>query len=164
MQFKQQMKSADEPPDAPPDPRAELNEVESDQPIPTAMCSHFTEHGSCPQGQNCQFSHGMQELRQAGGQAAASYETVLCKVWLDTGVCGNRAQCGAAHGQNELRVGGGGGEGGGMRQMARGGVAAARPGYKIQPCRNMKDTGHCSSGPACQFAHSAEVRGVEGEE
>ena len=130
----------------------------------TVMCSHFTEHGSCPQGQNCQFSHGVQELRQAGGQAANSYKTVLCKVWLDTGVCRNRAQCGAAHGQNELRAGGGGGEGGGIRQRVGGGGAAAGPGYKTQPCRNMKDTGHCSYGPACQFAHSAEVRGVEGEE
>ena len=31
------------------------------------MCSDFTEHGSCSRGQNCQFSHGQQELRQAGG-------------------------------------------------------------------------------------------------
>eukprot|EP00092_Neocalanus_flemingeri_P038398 GFUD01041804.1.p1 GENE.GFUD01041804.1~~GFUD01041804.1.p1 ORF type:complete len:201 (+),score=67.80 GFUD01041804.1:37-603(+) len=32
----------------------------------------------------------------------------------------------------------------------------AGPGYKTQPCRNMKDTGHCDYGPACQFAHSMQ--------
>ena len=100
----------------------------------TAMCSHFTEHGSCPQGHNCQFSHGMQELRQAAGQDRLGME---------------RGQAGPASRQNEQGAGGRGVGGSGP---------VAGPGYKTQPCRNMKDTGHCSYGPACQFAHSMEVR------
>ena len=80
---------------------------------------------------------------------------VLCKVWMETGSCRNRATCGAAHGQNEL--GASGGDAGRMRERAVGGGAGAGAGYKTQPCRNMKDTGHCSYGSACQFAHSLQV-------
>ena len=122
----------------------------------TTMCSHFTEHGNCPQGHNCQFSHGVQELRQSGGQEPV-VRTVMCKVWMETGSCRNRATCGAAHGQNELGASGGGSEAGRMRDRAVGGGAGAGAGYKTQPCRNMKDTGHCSYGSACQFAHSLQV-------
>ena len=121
----------------------------------TTMCSHFTEHGTCPQGHNCQFSHGVQDLRQGGEQPVQQVKTNLCTVWMRTGACRNMATCGAAHGQNELgeSVAGGSGIRDGVVGMGRGSVS----GYKTQPCRNMKDTGHCSFGSACQFAHSYQV-------
>merc|ERR1711892_325610 len=65
------------------------------------------------------------------------------------------ATCGAAHGQNELGESvGSSREGVGTRGVAVGTMRGSGSGYKTQPCRNMKDTGHCSYGSACQFAHS----------
>merc|ERR1719154_456536 len=104
----------------------------------TVMCSHFTEHGSCPQGHNCQFSHGIQELRQPVGQDRLAMD---------------RGQPGPASRQSEL---GAGGRGAGV------GESGAASGYKTQPCRNIKDSGHCSYGPVCQFAHSIEEMRIAG--
>jgi len=122
----------------------------------TTLCSHYTEHGTCPQGHNCQFSHGRQELRQSVVDRAPPMKSALCKIWLQTGVCRNRAMCGAAHGQNELgrTLVGAGGENGGGSGYKQQPVRSGEGNYKTQPCRNMKDTGRCSYGERCQFAHS----------
>ena len=74
---------------------------------------------------------------------------------VQTGMCRNRALCGGAHGHSELRPGGGGHVqevGRGVHKTGGGGSS-----YKTQPCRNMKETGHCSYGSSCQYAHTAQV-------
>ena len=64
----------------------------------------------------------------------------LCKSWLQTGMCTIRGQCGAAHSLNELSAAG----------------PVTKP-HQVQPCRNLKDKGHCPYGNNCQFSHSLQV-------
>jgi hypothetical protein len=96
----------------------------------TILCSHFAEGGSgnCPQGNNCQFSHGHHELRmhsalQHGGppqgaqqagygaprpqmppqQQGKPVKVVLCERFSQ-GHCDRGDACQFAHGLQELHT------------------------------------------------------------
>jgi len=88
----------------------------------TQLCRHFTENGSCPLAQYCQFAHGPEELRQANdplpknfgktalGAVHSNYKTIPCKYWIDAGkpedfhlVCKFGDSCSFYHNEAERR-------------------------------------------------------------
>jgi len=105
------------PPPPPPAPRREETKVPqrkkpsfnaSSQHNPkfkVTLCKDFTEKGSCPMGEGCNFAHGENELRgmtKGGLRKDVVYKTVLCEAFAQ-GKCRWGATCRFAHGEEELR-------------------------------------------------------------
>lgn len=63
--------------------------------------------GKCPRDKDCDFAHGTEEIRSAGGVPKSDkYKRRLCRVWLDTcgAFCMHGDHCCFAHGVHELRM------------------------------------------------------------
>jgi len=138
-----------------------LNSYSNSPQYKTQICKNFQDSGHCDFGSHCQFAHGPLELRTLSdnlvhqqaqqminpGPFKAPVQVTrvpprvqeLCKSWLQTGMCTIRGQCGAAHSLNELSAAG----------------PVTKP-HQVQPCRNLKDKGHCPYGNNCQFSHSLQ--------
>lgn len=80
----------------------------------TMLCKHFTSQKGCSFGDKCQFAHGLQELRNAGGVNPMSqqflkfpqpkrgpnpqnYKIVKCKYYERDGTCRYGTLCSFAH-------------------------------------------------------------------
>ena len=80
----------------------------------TILCKHFTSQRGCFFGDNCQFAHGLNDLRtnpnlqnisseNKKGPNLQNYKIVKCKYWEKDGTCRYGTLCTFAHGDNELR-------------------------------------------------------------
>jgi len=64
----------------------------------TALCVFF-EGGHCEKGRDCEFAHGLDEMRKPPDLA----KTSLCQKWIH-GTCPHKDCCLFAHGKRELRI------------------------------------------------------------
>jgi hypothetical protein len=80
----------------------------------TILCKHFTSQRGCFFGDNCQFAHGLNDLRtnpnlqnisseNKKGPNLQNYKIVKCKYWEKDGTCRYGTLCTFAHGNSELR-------------------------------------------------------------
>lgn len=144
----------------------------NDPKFKTAMCEQWQTTGYCDRQSNCKFAHGPGELRSRMGQVAtygngasmtnSRYKTSMCTTYANMGFCDKGDGCKFAHGPGELRQP--------PNQEASysfSGRQQQHPimdnsgsfNYKTAMCRNMVDTGSCSRGDGCSFAHcSSELR------
>lgn len=81
----------------------------------TILCKHFTSQRGCFFGDNCQFAHGLNDLRtnpnlqnisseNKKGPNLQNYKIVKCKYWEKDGTCRYGTLCTFAHGEQELRT------------------------------------------------------------
>mmetsp|Transcript_86404 Transcript_86404/g.200965 ORF Transcript_86404/g.200965 Transcript_86404/m.200965 type:complete len:522 (-) Transcript_86404:80-1645(-) len=59
----------------------------------TRLCTYFVDQGTCPNGDNCTFAHGPQEIH--------GWKTRMCK-FADSGSCPQGTKCSFAHSASEL--------------------------------------------------------------
>jgi len=63
----------------------------------TRLCTYFSDMGTCPNGANCTFAHGAQEIH--------GWKTRMCKFAADPlGSCPQGDKCSFAHGIQEIQV------------------------------------------------------------
>lgn len=62
-----------------------------------ALCRYYEQGTTCPNGDNCTYAHGIQDLAQG-------YKRQLCKFFQDNGSCSKGSSCTFAHGQEELQA------------------------------------------------------------
>lgn len=60
-----------------------------------ALCRYYEQGTTCPNGDNCTYAHGIQDLAQG-------YKRQLCKFYQDNGSCSKGSSCTFAHGPEEL--------------------------------------------------------------
>mmetsp|Transcript_111062 Transcript_111062/g.254637 ORF Transcript_111062/g.254637 Transcript_111062/m.254637 type:complete len:202 (-) Transcript_111062:14-619(-) len=96
----------------------------------TVLCQRFLA-GRCPDGADCQFAHGEQELRPKPDLS----KTSLCPELVRTGQCSQGVNCSFAHGPDELS----------LRGVAR----------KTKMCW-WWPSGECARGDRCPFAHGPQ--------
>ncbi|XP_073158599.1 zinc finger CCCH domain-containing protein 14-like [Henckelia pumila] len=61
----------------------------------TELCDKWQETGACPYGDNCQFAHGINELRPV--MRHPRYKTEVCRMALTGDVCPYRHRCHFRH-------------------------------------------------------------------
>lgn len=95
----------------------------------TKLCRHFQTKGHCNMGDNCNFAHGMDELKSAsggaGGMGAANYASYASHYQQPKYY--QTPQPNADHSNSRY--------------------------YKTVLCRNFQETGQCQFGDNCKFAH-----------
>jgi len=96
----------------------------------TKMCK-FQILGVCSKSYSCPFAHDSVELNPLPDLRC----TKLCKTLIQTGEC-NIQGCSYAHSKEELRT-----------------TSASASAFKTKPCRFFTETGQCSLGSKCNFAH-----------
>jgi hypothetical protein len=69
----------------------------------TEICRNFKEKGACLYGNQCQFAHGSDEMRDSGKQN--KYKTKLCQKYWIHGYCAYGARCNFLHNEDEARIG-----------------------------------------------------------
>jgi hypothetical protein len=65
----------------------------------TEICRNFKEKGTCLYGNQCQFAHGSDEMRDSGKQN--KYKTKLCQKYWIHGYCAYGARCNFLHNEEE---------------------------------------------------------------
>ena len=176
----------DKPPAVPPsqlpdDVKKRLAEKAKSLPgYKTKICNNFEKEGHCQYDDMCHYAHGEEELNEEseGDKMMAEkmkirknpfYKTIMCK---SLATCQFGENCVYAHSEDEIRPvasnmmqgasfpnkgGGGGGTSGG------GGSNVMTGGYKTSLCKNYMDSGICSFGTKCNFAHGPmELRSSPG--
>mmetsp|Transcript_13876 Transcript_13876/g.37745 ORF Transcript_13876/g.37745 Transcript_13876/m.37745 type:complete len:441 (-) Transcript_13876:141-1463(-) len=153
----------------------ELQGAEDSSPekFKTVMCTYWSQTGTCGRGDRCTFAHGVEEMRGDGFKAAAmahNFKTQLCVYFMDQGVCVRGVACSFAHGHEELQTPGSGignhlvGAPPAVAAVSMGctgqvaGVPTAFP-FKTKLCTHF-ESGFCSRGAACTFAHGKEELGT----
>lgn len=63
--------------------------------LKTELCNKWQESGTCPYGDNCQFAHGMRELRPV--KRHPRYKTQICRMVLTRGTCPYGHRCHFRH-------------------------------------------------------------------
>ncbi|XP_038984656.1 zinc finger CCCH domain-containing protein 56-like isoform X2 [Phoenix dactylifera] len=141
----------------------------------TRLCQKFKTR-SCPWGNNCNFAHGIEELRQpppnwkalvAEGQVNGNDQqrmrkNEICRKFSKGEVCPYEDRCTYLHVQREnlgMAMGSMAGPGsiGGFSSAADCNGSNQKPKAKI--CYKWETTGHCSFGERCIFAHGiAEMK------
>eukprot|EP01018_Ginkgo_biloba_P039729 Gb_32150 [translate_table: standard] len=131
----------------------------------TKLCTRF-ETGTCTFNANCNFAHGLEELRKppfgfeggsrgsnpGSGPSPRFHKTRPCKFFLE-GNCPYRDRCNFLHDgeQRQQSIGGGVNEGRGVTPV-RG--PSARPlSWKTKLCMKWENSQHCDFGDKCHFAH-----------
>eukprot|EP00798_Chlamydomonas_sp_ICE-L_P031723 gene31723-6924_t len=135
----------------------------------TRICGKFKD-GACQYGDKCRYAHGEHELRVLGpdGQPMGSTvtpdkraminlmkKTRLCQEFVQTGACRYNEKCTFAHGQHELL------EPPDLRNGIPPAAMATAAGQpiprqalrKTKLCAKFMETGVCSYGERCTFAH-----------
>ncbi|CEP61419.1 putative mRNA-binding protein CTH1 LALA0_S03e02432g [Lachancea lanzarotensis] len=64
----------------------------------TELCESFSTTGQCRYGNNCQFAHGLQELKFK--ERSNKFRTKPCANWLKTGSCPYGQRCCFKHGDD----------------------------------------------------------------
>ncbi|XP_009357776.2 zinc finger CCCH domain-containing protein 14 [Pyrus x bretschneideri] len=67
--------------------------------LKTELCNKWEETGTCPYGENCQFAHGVRELRPV--LRHPRYKTQLCRMVLAGGACPYGHRCHFRHSLTE---------------------------------------------------------------
>lgn len=98
----------------------------------TELCRTFTTIGVCPYGDNCQFAHGMQQLRKK----SSNVQVIV-----------SRASGAAPAPTNSNSK---------EHLPRRSTFIRDRRTYKTELCRQFQQIGHCDYGNQCQFAHGIE--------
>ena len=65
----------------------------------TELCESFSTKGFCRYGNNCQFAHGLQELKFK--ERSNKFRTKPCVNWLKTGSCPYGQRCCFKHGNDQ---------------------------------------------------------------
>lgn len=65
----------------------------------TELCESFSTKGSCKYGHNCQFAHGLQELKFK--ERNNKFRTKPCVNWMRTGSCPYGQRCCFKHGSDQ---------------------------------------------------------------
>eukprot|EP00930_Biecheleria_cincta_P102819 TRINITY_DN9464_c0_g2_i1.p1 TRINITY_DN9464_c0_g2~~TRINITY_DN9464_c0_g2_i1.p1 ORF type:complete len:588 (-),score=118.92 TRINITY_DN9464_c0_g2_i1:117-1799(-) len=99
----------------------------------TALCRNFSSTGSCPRGASCTWAHGQEELHSQG-QALQAFRPASANA--------------AGNGSSDS----------GPTQEEK-----AAYNYKTTLCRHYSNTGFCSRGDTCNFAHGEEELKQPGE-
>ncbi|SCU94072.1 LADA_0G06348g1_1 [Lachancea dasiensis] len=69
----------------------------------TELCESFSTKGHCRYGSNCQFAHGLQELKFK--ERNNKFRTKPCVNWMKTGTCPYRQRCCFKHGDdNDIKM------------------------------------------------------------
>lgn len=115
----------------------------------------------------CHYAHGEEELREETYSDKEKsvemkirknpfYKTIMCK---SLATCQYGENCVYAHNESEIRPLAANMTQGG-HVMPPGGI---KGGYKTAICKNYMESGSCSFGAKCTFAHGPmELRGMEG--
>lgn len=69
----------------------------------TELCHNFSERGSCPYRDKCQFAHGPQELQPCLHPATKKFRTKRCKSFWSLHFCPYGPRCQFSHEQAALR-------------------------------------------------------------
>lgn len=64
----------------------------------TELCRVFERNGECQFGENCDFAHGLNELKEAPRHS--KYRTRPCKLYSETGICPYGSRCSYIHDAN----------------------------------------------------------------
>ncbi|EFJ24929.1 hypothetical protein SELMODRAFT_16790, partial [Selaginella moellendorffii] len=123
----------------------------------TKLCSRFRA-GTCPYITNCNFAHGMEELRKPppgwedfvnppvvadGGGNAAKLRP--CKRFFAEGVCPYGERCIFSHEDPAVKP---------AATTAISNASTAKPlNWKTRLCNKWETTGSCPFGDKCHFAH-----------
>lgn len=67
--------------------------------VKTELCNKWQESGACPYGDNCQFAHGVRELRPV--MRHPRYKTQICRMVLTGGTCPYGHRCHFRHSLND---------------------------------------------------------------
>ncbi|PRQ37877.1 putative transcription factor C3H family [Rosa chinensis] len=67
--------------------------------LKTELCNKWEESGACPYGDNCQFAHGVRELRPV--MRHPRYKTQICRMVLTRGTCPYGHRCHFRHSLND---------------------------------------------------------------
>nr|XP_010914904.1 zinc finger CCCH domain-containing protein 39-like [Elaeis guineensis] len=141
----------------------------------TRLCQKF-KTGSCLWGNNCNFAHGIEELRQPppnwqefvaeervnGSDRQRMHKNKICRKFFNRQVCPYGDRCTFLHVQREssgMAMGpmAGPDSVGGFSSAADCNGSNQKPKAKI--CYKWETTGHCSFGERCIFAHGlAELK------
>lgn len=105
------------------------------------LCNTWTETGTCPYGQRCQYAHGEAELRVEDADKPSAYKTVRCRNFWEKGSCPYGKRCRFVHdeaiGFDDDKA----------KQVKR------HPKYKTKICTTFTETGRCPYGDKCAFIH-----------
>lgn len=63
--------------------------------VKTELCNKWQENGTCPYGENCQFAHGIKELRPV--LRHPRYKTEVCRMVLAGDICPYGHRCHFRH-------------------------------------------------------------------
>lgn len=132
----------------------------------TKLCTNFETEGTCEYDEMCHYAHGEEELREETEidkemaiqnkiKKNPYYKTIMCKTLQD---CQYAENCVYAHSEAELRPLS---QNMGVKHFGAGPPEPfpMRGGYKSTLCKNFSESGSCSFGPKCTFAHGqAEIR------
>ena len=79
----------------------------SDPKYKTKLCIKFEKEKKCLAGDNCNFAHGIEELRNRSPEdeqkVSDRYKTSVCQIFLEKVICPRGPNCTYAHGRYELR-------------------------------------------------------------
>jgi len=78
-----------------PQPGLEVSPPSGPTSYKRALCRYYEQGATCPNGDNCTYAHGIQDLAQG-------YKRQLCKFFQDNGSCSKGSSCTFAHGPEEL--------------------------------------------------------------
>lgn len=105
------------------------------------LCNTWTETGTCPYGQRCQYAHGEAELRVEEADKPSAYKTVRCRNFWEKGSCPYGKRCRFVHDEAV------GFDDDKAKRVKR------HPKYKTKICTTFTETGRCPYGDKCAFIH-----------
>ncbi|XP_063802223.1 mRNA decay activator protein ZFP36L2-like [Pseudophryne corroboree] len=115
----------------------------------TELCNRYTESGFCPYKNNCQFAHGLSDLRPPFQHP--KYKTELCRSFHLLGTCNYGQRCLFIHGDGERRE---------IPDTIRLRQRRLAPFHSKKQCRLLRSPFGCPYGLNCLFQHPRAVRDV----
>lgn len=112
----------------------------------TDLCENFEKYGKCKYGNNCQFAHGMEELRKK--KVPKSYKTVLCDNWVRYGKCRYGSKCKFIHNKAIINDT--------MKEKIK-----TNNKYKTKTCKYYLQKKPCPFGENCGFIHPPKKKIID---